>query len=222
MSQLKSNDLSVKAEQVRQLVALSETLERESIDASIEAGKVLAVAKTECRHGEWLPFLGRAGVPERKAQRLMQIARSGLKSDTVSDLGGVKATLEFLSRRKLPKRGEALLVNIHGYEDNPFNSVLASFIWPSSKHDGHYFVAGFRNLDGHCSTLSTIRAISGADALSSDGHFVNPVWTLVARNIPIPMGNWHFHTVPHEVAEIIEQTVEVKHDRTAELAILPA
>lgn len=222
MSQLKSNDLSVKAEQVRQLVALSETLERESIEASIEAGSLLAIAKTECRHGEWLPFLGRAGVPERKAQRLMQIARSGLKSDTVSDLGGVKATLEFLSRRRLPKPGEALSVTIHSNEDNPFHSVLASFIWPSAKHEGHFFVAGFRNLDGHCSTLHTIRAISGTDVLSSDGQFVNPVWTLVARNIPISMVNWHFHTVPYELAEIIEQTLKVKHDRTAELAMLAA
>jgi len=222
MSRLPSNSLSAAAEQVRVLVLEAESLERESIEASLEAGRLLAIAKSECRHGEWLPFLSRTGVTERKAQRMMQIARSGLKSDTVSYLGGVKATLEFLSRRRLPKRDEALSVTVNSYEDNPFNSVLASFVWPSTRHEGHYFVAGFRNLDGHCSTLSTIRAISGTDVLTSDGQFVNPVWTLVARNIPIPMGNWHFHTVPLEVAEVVEQALHIRHDRTAELAMLAA
>jgi hypothetical protein len=59
---------------------------------------LLIEAKADCRHGEWLPFLNRAGVPERKAQRLMTLARSEMKSDAVSDLGGIKPALEFYSK----------------------------------------------------------------------------------------------------------------------------
>ena len=36
----------------------------------------------------------------RQARRLMQLARSGLKADTVSEMGGVKAALEHLAEKK--------------------------------------------------------------------------------------------------------------------------
>mgnify|MGYP007115645966 CR=1 FL=1 len=61
---------------------------------------MLLAAKDAAPHGTWLPFLDRAGVPERKAQRLMTLARSGLKSDTVSDLGGVSRALEFVKKQE--------------------------------------------------------------------------------------------------------------------------
>jgi hypothetical protein len=97
MSALKSNILSVSAEGIRRLLLESDALALESIDKAIEAGRQLCLAKEECAHGEWLPFLKRADVPERKAQRYMKLARAGIKSDTVSDLGGIKAALGFLS-----------------------------------------------------------------------------------------------------------------------------
>jgi hypothetical protein len=74
----------------------SDAAEKSAIDKAIEAGRLLCEAKATCCHGKWLPFLERSGVPERKAQRYMKLARSGLKSDTVSDLGGIKAALAWL------------------------------------------------------------------------------------------------------------------------------
>ena len=83
-----------------------------TMSAGLEAGRALAALKAECRHGEWLPALAAAGLPERGAQRLMRYAREvkarGLaaapppvtallteartpKSDTVSDLDAVDA-----------------------------------------------------------------------------------------------------------------------------------
>lgn len=216
MSQLKSNSLTVSAEQVRVLVQQSEALAQESIDVGIEAGQLLVQAKLECKHGEWLPFLARARVPERKAQRLMQLARAGLTSDTVTELGGVKAALELLSHRRLPKRGEALSITIHSQEDNPFHSVLASLVWPSTTHVGHFFVAGFRKLEvnEHSSVIFTKRAVSGDDVLTSDGRIFNPVWTLVERNIPVGIGNWHFHSAPQGWAELLAEKLGVSNDRT--------
>lgn len=82
MSRLASNSLSVSADAIRILLAESEALALESVDKALEAGRLLAVAKDECKHGQWLPFLKRANVAERQAQRMMQLARSGMKSET--------------------------------------------------------------------------------------------------------------------------------------------
>lgn len=211
MSRLKSNSLSMTADAVRMLINESEALALESIDRAIEAGRLLVQAKGECGHGQWLPFLARAGVPERKAQRLMQLARSGLKSDTVSDLGGIKATLEFLAQRKLPKEGHALSVTCHSDEGNPFRSSLAAFVWPSATA-GFYYVAGMTNLSPEhpCSTVFTKKPISGDEVLTSDGLFVSPVWTLVERSMRIPPSNWHFYEMDQEVATVVAAALGIE------------
>ncbi len=211
MSLKGSNSLSATAEVVRQLVAAADMLELEAIENRLEAGRLLVIAKDGCGHGNWLPFLSRAGVNERQAQRLMQLARSGLKSDTVSDLGGIKAALQFLSERRLPKHGEALSVTCHSDESNPFRSELAAFVWPSTEHPGHYFVAGFASsgADTGTSVIYTKRAISGDDILCGDDRFMNPVWTLVERNMVIPPVNWHFYHESEGAAAVIESVLAV-------------
>ncbi len=75
-------------------------------ERALDAGHALIEAKALVKHGGWLPFLAQAGVHERAAQRLMTLAASGLKSDIVSDLGGVAPCLRFLSLRE---RGVAKL-----------------------------------------------------------------------------------------------------------------
>ena len=51
-----------------------------------DLGAALAAAKADCRHGEWLPFLAAAGLPERFAQRAIRYSRLVPKSDNLSDL----------------------------------------------------------------------------------------------------------------------------------------
>jgi len=97
---LSNNALADRAETVRELIAASDAAHMESINKALEAGQHLLAAKEECKHGEWLPFLERAGIHERQARRLMQIVRAKLTSDTVSDLGGIKGALEFLAKRE--------------------------------------------------------------------------------------------------------------------------
>ena len=99
MTQLQSNSLSVSAESVRDLIDASDKLAAQSVEKALEAGHLLIAAKAQCKHGEWLPFLKRAGVGERKAQRLMKLAASGLNPSAVTDLGGIRGALEFLTRR---------------------------------------------------------------------------------------------------------------------------
>jgi hypothetical protein len=101
--ELTSNHLADRAETVRALVADSDKSHRDSITKALEAGRLLVAAKADCKHGEWLPFLKRASVPERKAQRLIQIAESNLKSDTVTDLG-IGGALRFLQLRERASR----------------------------------------------------------------------------------------------------------------------
>ena len=60
--------------------------------AAIDGGGALVKAKLGLRHGEFTPFVKRAGVQMRTAQNWMSLAKSGVKSETVSLLGGLKST----------------------------------------------------------------------------------------------------------------------------------
>ena len=69
---------------------------RRSIKEWLAAAETLHEARQLAEHGEWLPFLDQCGVHERTAQRMLRVAESGLKCDTVSDLGGIAAALDYL------------------------------------------------------------------------------------------------------------------------------
>lgn len=94
-----SNSLTAIADDLRRANDAAEQAERDAVTHALEAGRLLCEAKEQCGHGHWLPFLTRAGVPERKAQRLMKLHRGRLQSDTVSLLGGVSPALTFLGLR---------------------------------------------------------------------------------------------------------------------------
>ena len=67
----------------------------DAIDAYLKCGHALIEAKAACKHGEWLPWLKASEVPKRTAQRMSQLAESGLKNDTVTHLGGIGSALQF-------------------------------------------------------------------------------------------------------------------------------
>lgn len=126
---LPSNSLTVLADRIKDVIGASVAAEKTAIEKALEAGHLLDEARVACNHGDWLPFLHRAGMPERKAQRYMRLAKSGLKSDTVSDLGGIKAALKWAEGLRLPGPNELLLVSLNG-----FTSV--SERWAAVWHDG--------------------------------------------------------------------------------------
>lgn len=73
-----SNVMADLAEHVKETVLESKDAHRQSIEKAIDAGYQLVRAKSCCQNGEWLPFLERAGVHERQAQRLMKLAQASL------------------------------------------------------------------------------------------------------------------------------------------------
>ena len=92
-----TNRLADLAERIGEAARRGEAHKRARIAAHIEAGLLLAEAKAECRHGEWGAVLDRAGIHERTARDWMQLAASGVKTATVADLGGMRATLACLA-----------------------------------------------------------------------------------------------------------------------------
>ncbi len=95
-----SNRLTDLSTRIRQASDRAKGASLEAAEQYLEAGRLLIEARAECPHGEWGPFLEMTGVHERQARRLMQLARSGLKADAVSEMGGVKAALESLAEKK--------------------------------------------------------------------------------------------------------------------------
>lgn len=97
-----SNRLPVLAGEIRRAHDEARSAARFSAERALAAGHLLIEAKAAVGHGEWLPWLRtNLGMSERTAQGYMRLARSGLKSATVADLG-LRATLTRVGRRKTP------------------------------------------------------------------------------------------------------------------------
>ena len=71
------------------------------IEAAIETGGYLMMAKDKLQHGDWLPWLERVGINERTARRRLALAEIASKSDSKSVLdfiervGGMNAAIEY-------------------------------------------------------------------------------------------------------------------------------
>lgn len=83
-----SNRLPVLASEIRQAHADVQEAAKTAAQRAIDAGHALIEAKSLCQHGHWLPWLREScALAERTAQLYMRIAKSGLESATVADLG---------------------------------------------------------------------------------------------------------------------------------------
>lgn len=137
------NSLADLAERVKEASEACLAAQRTSIETAIKAGKLLCQAKDDCGHGLWTPFLARAGLHERTARNYMTLSRSGLKPETVSDLGGIKAALSFLADWRLPAFDEALFIHNRLSSD----TGSAAFVWEDDMHRGYYHVGTLVGLD---------------------------------------------------------------------------
>lgn len=154
-----SNVLADLAERVKLAAGASRDAERAAIEKAVEAGVLLCQAKEASAHGEWLRFLERADIHDRQARRLMQLARSGLKSDTVSELGGIKAALEWLKDRRLPKAGEILVADTgdnHAWD-------LTAVVWPDERQPGTYRIGALDLNPATPHASATIKPVSGGE-----------------------------------------------------------
>lgn len=124
-----SNAHAVLAEELKATTKAAAVAERVAVANSIKAGEILCRARAEIPHGQWGAFLKRAAVHERQARRLMQLARSCLKPDMVSDLGGVAATLQWLGEWSFPEGDDALVV-WSGDDPTPARFTPIVLLWP--------------------------------------------------------------------------------------------
>lgn len=182
-----SNTMADLAERIASISALADASLAAASAAYLEAGVLLCDARERSQHGNWLTFLERARMGERKAQRLMQLARSGLKSDTVSGLGGIKGALDYLAQRRLPAPGEMTVVAAG--EAKPDLFVL---VWPSPAHVSFYHIAAFGPDGGDV----MMRPVQGQPVRTQDG-WLHGVWHAVELMAPmLDASEVTFHIIP--------------------------
>ena len=69
-----------------------------SIKAWMETANTLLEARKIAEHGDWLPWLKFVGIDRRTASNMVRLAELGLKWETVSHLGGVRAALDYAAK----------------------------------------------------------------------------------------------------------------------------
>jgi len=94
---LLSNRLADLAERAGEAFRSGNARSVEAAADYLKSGRILAEAKAECGHGAWLPFLERAGIPERTARRMMRLHRADMTPETLAEQG-IKAALSRMAR----------------------------------------------------------------------------------------------------------------------------
>jgi|GEM_PF-3428090 len=94
-----SNRLTVLAADIKAAHLEIQASAEAMAERALLAGNALIEAKGIVRHGEWSRWLqDHCALSERSAQRYMQMARAGLKSATVADLG-IRGAAASIARR---------------------------------------------------------------------------------------------------------------------------
>lgn len=191
-----SNSLADLAERIKETHGEFTAAQRMTVEKAFEIGWLLCQAKEQCQHGDWLPLLARSGVGDRWARRLMQLARSGLKSDMVADLG-VKGALDYLGNLALPPKGDILHI---GRKDPAQGELTSAWIEHSQEHPGNFNVTAIR-ADGSC--VSTSKPARGDTVRCTDGFF-NGVWCTLEMVLDIPHEEREFVFIPAEILDDVD------------------
>ncbi|PBB21144.1 hypothetical protein CK219_00450 [Mesorhizobium sp. WSM4313] len=190
------------AERVRELSAAADMAERSSIIKAMDAGQMLVNAKAACQHGDWLPFLDRAGINERRARRLIQLARSGLESDTVSDLGGFGAALAFTSKWQLPSFNKALFIYDPEDGETPVGRGVA-YVWEDHQHRGYYHAGMIiTGNDGEEECIASRRPMLPFTD-DTGGRPINILVYFLTRRFTLPIADWQFGSVDRQIPAIV-------------------
>ena len=72
-----------------------------ALEAAIEAGQLLIVARDKCGRGDWLPWLEKVGLNRMSANLWMRLANTRLTALEVQELGGIRAALDDAKKREL-------------------------------------------------------------------------------------------------------------------------
>lgn len=207
-----SNAMADLAERIHDADRAAEAAARVTIEKAFEAGVLLLQAKQQCPHGQWLPFLERAHLGERRARRWMQLADSGLQIGHVTDLGGIRATLDFLTRWRLPEYGKALFIS-----DAKFDGKYAehqsvgrgiAYAWEDDQHRGHFNIGvivggGSDDADDEC-IMSKRPILPRLEAEGEDGPLDTIMHCLSEWLGPsLPIADWQIGFVESSFMYIV-------------------
>ena len=126
------NRLAVLADEVKaahgDILRASETI----ADRALKAGQALIEAKASLGHGKFGPWLEEIGLPARTATRYMTLAKAGVSSAMVADLGIVAAAKRAgeIMAAPLPESGEVI-------EGRDADDRLL-FIWQRDEFSAYY------------------------------------------------------------------------------------
>ena len=175
-----SNTLADLAKRIREVNTKAEEAAETVIERTLQCGALLVDAKEQCRHGESAAFLKRAGINERYAQRCMKLARSGLEKRHVSDLGSVRAALDYLDEPQRRRAARCCTCS---------TGKLTCFISPwSGRRPSHPAIStiGLLESAGRRGEASqTIRPMS-CKRVDCDGRSVNVLWFALAFAMGLP------------------------------------
>lgn len=102
----------------------AKVLHRQHVESWLECAGLLREARGLARHGEWLPFLDKAGIGQRTGQRMLRLADAGFKCDTVSRLGGIGAALDYL--QSIRQAREVWQIAVDAAPDGERSAVIQS------------------------------------------------------------------------------------------------
>jgi len=86
-------DLEELLPDIQHCVARSNAGRLEAIRAATEGGQLLNMARGKLLHGDWLPYLEKAGLNRMTANRWMRLADLELAPEVVLERGGIRAVL---------------------------------------------------------------------------------------------------------------------------------
>jgi hypothetical protein len=126
------------------IVAAHRDVERGALavaERALAAGRMLAEAKASLPHGEWATWLAdNVGIPARTARRYMQLARSGVESATVAEIG-IRGSSEKLARSRIPRPPEG------HYAEAILLGKAAATIWRAPERPDRFHICVASHVD---------------------------------------------------------------------------
>ncbi|TPL16042.1 hypothetical protein FJ945_28345 [Mesorhizobium sp. B2-4-9] len=191
-----SNDLMEIAGRIRPAREAFAEADRRRVESALEAGRLLCQAKDDCLHQQWMAFLRWADMDEQEARKLMQLARAGLTSCIVSEIGGIDAALAYLVEARLPEPEECLTVGRVGW---PEKNTPFAIIKPNAAHPGYYDIAIADMWANPATVFSSRKPLRGESMRQADGSFFNSLWHIVDRELDVPHSQREFQMMPADL-----------------------
>ena len=104
VADLPGPDLEELLPDIQHCVARSNAGRLEAIRAATEGGQLLNMARGKLLHGDWLPYLEKAGLNRMTANRWMRLADLELAPEVVLERGGIRTVLAESAPKKKPDR----------------------------------------------------------------------------------------------------------------------